>query len=168
MNIRTARLDDLGALDDIYNQAILAGGRTAHTQALTTQQRAAWFDEHPAASHPILVAAIDNTVVGYLSISPYRPGRMALAATAEVSFYIDFAYQRQGLASLLLQHAIALCPAMNIRTLLAILLEVNQGSIRLLQKHGFAEWGYLPGVAEFDDVTMGQLVYGLSIGDQRS
>ena len=35
MNIRTAKLEDLGAIVGIYNQAIAAGQKTAETKPIT-------------------------------------------------------------------------------------------------------------------------------------
>jgi len=163
MNIRIAGLDDLSTIVDIYNQAVVAGHKTADITPLVIHERAKWFEEHAPDKYPILVATIGDTVVGYLAISAYRPGRMALSHTAEVSFYIHFKHHRKGIASSLLQYAIDICPSLRINTLIAILLESNQGSIGVLEKFGFEKWGFLPQVAEFDGVKVGHLYYGLHI-----
>ena len=47
--------------------------------------------------------------------------------------------------------------------LFAIILDSNQGSIRLLEKYGFKKWGHLPRVADFDGIEVGHLYYGLRI-----
>jgi L-amino acid N-acyltransferase YncA len=60
----------------------------------------------------------------------------------------------------LVKHAIAACPALQIRHLFAIVLEGNQASLKLLEKMGFEEWGYLPRVADFDGIEVGHLFYG--------
>jgi len=163
MNIRIAKLKDLEAMVQIYNQSIAAGQKTADTTLVTTEDRQKWFQSHTPDKYPILVAEEKGSIVGYLTISAYRPGRMALTSTAEVSFFIHFEHHRQGIASSLLQHAIDMCPSLKIRTLFGILLDSNQESIKLLEKYGFAKWGHLPRVAEFDGIEVGHFYFGLRI-----
>lgn len=163
MIIRIAKQHDLAAMVAIYNQAIAAGQKTADTKPVHYDDRQSWFDEHPANCYPILVAEENNNLAGYLTISAYRSGRMALRYTAEVSYYVHTDYQRQGVASELLKQAITLCPKLKIKTLFAILMDSNVASIRLLEKQGFKQWGHLPDVAEFDDIVVGQFYYGLKI-----
>ncbi len=165
MNTRIAERQDLEALVEIYNQAIAAGQKTADLTPFTAVERIEWFDEHPPDQYPIVVTEQENMIVGYLTISAYRSGRNALRHTAEVSVFIHFDYHRQGIASSLLHHAIDICPTLNIKTLFAILLDGNQGSIHLLKKFGFEQWGHMPRVAEFDDVEVGHLYYGLRMNN---
>ncbi len=44
MNIRIARIDDLGPIIGIYNQAIAAGQKTADITPITVDDRKQWFD----------------------------------------------------------------------------------------------------------------------------
>ena len=111
MNIRSATLEDLEAIVEIYNQAIAAGQKTADITPVTAEDREKWFEDHTPDKYPILVAKDGNVIVGYLTISAYRPGRMALRYTAEVSYFVHFEHHRQGIASNLLQHAIGMCPS---------------------------------------------------------
>ncbi len=163
MNIRIAKPEDLEEIVEIYNQAIAVGEKTADLTPFTSNDRKPWFDEHVPGKYPILVVEKDRSIVGYLTISPYRPGRMALQYTAEVSYFIHFEHHRKGLASDLLRYAIDMCPLLQIKTLVAILIDNNQGSIRLLEKYGFKRWGQLPKVAEFDGIEFGHSYYGLRI-----
>ena len=163
MNIRVAELEDLEAVVEIYNQAIAAGEKTADITPVTLDDRKSWFSSHTPDKYPILVAEEDELVVGYLTISAYRSGRMALRHTAEVSFFIHFDHHRKGIASRLLQYAIDMCPSLQIKTIFAILVESNQNSIGLLEKYGFEKWGHMPRVAEFDGIEFSHLYYGLRI-----
>ena len=110
-----------------------------------------------------MVAEKGKSIVGYLTISTYRSGRMALRHTAEISYFVHFEHHRQGIASCLLQHAIDMCPSLQIKTLFAIIIDSNQGSINFLEKYGFEKWGYMPRVAEFGGNAVGHLYYGLRI-----
>ena len=163
MNIRIAALDDLEEIVEIYNQAIAAGQKTADITPVTVRDRKEWFEEHTPDKYPILVAQDGDTITGYLTISPYRPGRMAVRHTAEVSYFVRFDHHRRGIASSLLRYAIDLCPSLQIKTLFAIVLDSNEESIRLLEKHHFEKWGHIPQVAEFDGIEVGHTYYGLRI-----
>ena len=160
MLIRLAQLDDLPAIVDIYNQSIPSKQSTGDTQPVRFEDRRTWFAEHRPEKHPIFVAEVDGHVAGWCSLSAYRRGRAALRFTAEISYYIALASHRQGLGTALVEHALAACPALHIRHLFAIVLESNEGSIKLLEKLGFEQWGYLPRVADFDGEEVGHLYYG--------
>lgn len=160
MIIRFAQMEDLPAIVDIYNQAIPSHRSTGDTQPLQVDDRLTWFEEHRPEKHPIFVAEVEGRVAGWCSLSAYRPGRAAFRFAAEISYYIASAYHRQGIATALVEHALAACPALQIRHLFAIILENNQASLRLLEKMGFEQWGYLPRVANFDGTEIGHLYYG--------
>jgi L-amino acid N-acyltransferase YncA len=163
MNIRIAKIKDLEALVNIYNQAIAAGQKTADITPVTIDDRKKWFEEHLPDKYPILVAEENKSIVGYLSISPYRPGRMALRYTAEISYFVDFKCHRKGIATILLKKAIDMCPSLQLKSLFAIIIDSNQSSISLLEKYGFKKWGHMPNVADFNGTEVGHLYYGLRI-----
>jgi phosphinothricin acetyltransferase len=160
MKIRIARIEDLPFIVKIYNQSILSKGSTCDLNPVLVEDRKEWFDQHNEEKHPIFVAEIDDNVVGWCSLSAYRLGRMALRYTAEISYFIDKNYQGQGLAKALVEYAISRCPLLKIKNLFAIILELNRGSVRLLEQMGFQQWGYLPRVADFDGRECGHLYYG--------
>ena len=85
MNIRIAEWKDIESLVDIYNQAVELGQKTADLQPVTVNSRKQWFENHKPDKYPILVAEFNNIVIGYATISAYRPGRQALRFTAEIS-----------------------------------------------------------------------------------
>jgi len=163
MSIRCAGPEDLPAIVAIYNQAIAAGRLTGDTVPVDLEERTRWLAGHPPARYPVLVEEQQAGVVGYLGLSAYRPGRLALRHTAELSFYVDSRFHRQGVASRLLRRAIELCPDLQIRNLFAILMEGNSASIAHLQNFGFERWAYLPRVADYDGVEIGQFYYGRRI-----
>jgi len=163
VNIRIAKWKDIESLAEIYNQAVGLGQKTADLKPVTVNSRRQWFENHKPAKYPILVAECNNIVIGYATISAYRPGRQALRFTAEISCYVHCDYHRQGVGSNLLQYAIDICPSLQIKTLFAILIDSNTASIRLLEKYSFKKWGHMPQVAEFDGVEVGHLYYGLKI-----
>lgn len=160
ITIRTAQPSDLDALTRIYNQAIDAGLKTGDTERVSVESRLAWMQEHLDGVHPILVAVGESKVVGYLAIGPYRKGRKALSRTVEVSVYIDSDDQKQGIGTRLLTDAIAVCLANGIKTLIAIVIDANAPSQRLLQAFGFAQWGLLPDVLEYQGREYSHIYFG--------
>ncbi len=157
---RLALPEDLPRIVEIYNQAISTQSVTGDTVPVSVEGRREWFEHHKTDLYPIYVyEAAEGDIRGFLSLSPYRD-RPAMRGTAEVSYYVDYAHHREGIGSTLMNHALADCVRIRKHVLLAIVLEWNQPSIRLLEKFGFEKWGYLPEVANFSGRTCGHLYYG--------
>jgi L-amino acid N-acyltransferase YncA len=163
--IRIATLTDLPWIVAIYNQAVPTHRSTANTTPVTVEGRKAWFMEHDPEKHPIFVAEIDGQLAGWCSLSTYRPGRMALRFTAEMSLYIDGAFHRKGVGSALAQYALQACPMLGIKNIVGVVIDQNEGSRKLLEKLGFQQWGYLPRVLDFDGEEFGEFYYGKRVSD---
>jgi L-amino acid N-acyltransferase YncA len=163
--IRIANINDLPAIVAIYNQAVPTHRSTANTSPVTVAGRKAWFLEHDPDSHPIFIAEVDRQMAGWCSLSVYRPGRMALRFTSEISFYINNAFQRQGIGSTLVKYALNACSALRIKNIVAVVIDQNEGSRKLLEKLGFQKWGYLPRVLDFDGGELGEYYYGKRVVD---
>ena len=160
IHIRIAELSDLPAIVAIYNQAVPSRQSTANTTPVSVEGRKTWFMEHKSDAHPIFVAVADGRVVGWCSLSAYRPGRFALRFTAEISYYVEVSHQGQGVGRLLVSHAIDACVALGIKNLIAVVIDRNVASQKLLEALGFQRWGHLPGVLDFDGQEYGEYYYG--------
>jgi len=158
--IHIASENDLPAITEIYNQAVLLQSATADIAPVSLESRKKWLNEHPPGQYPVYVAQNQDVVVGWCSLSAYRPGRMALRHTAEISYYVNERFTGMGVGSALISHAIENCSHLDIKTLFAILLDVNRDSSRILEKFGFERWGHMPNVADFDGRECGHLYYG--------
>ena len=165
MRIRVAELDDLPAIVEIYNQAVPSFRSTARTAPVTVADRKTWFHEHEPQKHPIFVAELNGCVIGWCSLSIYRPGRPALRFTAELSYYVDTDHQRQGVGSELVNHALEVSPTLGIKNIIAVLIDRNDASRKLLEKLGFQKWGYLPRVLDFNGQECGEFYYGKRVMD---
>ena len=165
IKIRIAEFDDLLAIVEIYNQAIPSHKSTARTEPVTVDERKGWFQEHDPRHHPIFVAELDGRVIGWCSLSEYRPGRPALRFTAELSYYIDTRYHRRGVGLELLNHVLKISPSLGIRNIVAVLIDRNDASRNLLEKLGFRQWGYLPQVLDFNGQEYGEYYYGKRVAE---
>ena len=163
IHIRHACINDLTSIVDIYNQAIRSKNATGDMDEFRPEDRKDWFAEHNQNHYPLYVAELNNKVVGYCTISPYRPGRRAMAKVAEISYYLDYSYHGKGIGTSLIKHAIADCERIGKKSLLAILLDINLQSIGILEKHGFKKWGHFPHIIHLDQQKCGHFIYGLSL-----
>ncbi|HKY50880.1 MAG TPA: GNAT family N-acetyltransferase [Candidatus Limnocylindria bacterium] len=157
--IREARESDLPSIVRIYNAAIPGRVATADTEPVSVESRRAWLREHDTARHPLWVVERDGRIVGWLSVSAFY-GRPAYDATAELSVYVDPALQRAGVATQLLEHAVARAAALGLKTYLGFIFAHNAQSLALFRKFGFEQWAHLPRVAVLDGVERDLLILG--------
>jgi phosphinothricin acetyltransferase len=159
---RLARRDDLTQIVAIYNATIASRLATADTEPVSVESRVAWFNEHAPASRPLWVCTDrvhDERVLAWLSFSSFY-GRPAYAKTAEISAYVHQAQRRQGLATCLVETALADAPSLGVNTLLGFIFAHNTPSLSLFVRLGFERWGYLPGVAVLDDAERDLVIVG--------
>ncbi|NGP76838.1 N-acetyltransferase [Balneolaceae bacterium YR4-1] len=161
--ITRAQKEHLPEINDIYNQAINDGLRTAHLSPISEQERLEWFEHHDNEQFPIFVWLDNDTVLGWLSVSPYRSGRDALSEVAEISYYVDYNRHGEGIASELMKHAIAFCSRASYRILVAILISGNEESIGLLHKFGFEESGRIKRAIHYKDIYRDHLYMSLNV-----
>lgn len=163
MELRIAANVDWPQIIAIYNQAVEEAFCTADTEPATIESRKTWLEQHQDPHYPIFVAEVDGSVLGWCSLSPYRPGRKALSGVAEISYYLERQARGQGVASQLMDHALKQAHTLEFHSLVAILMDVNHASIGLLRKYQFKLWGHLPDIARFKDGNCGQFIYGRKI-----
>ena len=82
--IRKAIPADIESIATIYNEAIREGGFTGDLEPLSIENRQAWYRDHQDP-YAIFVTVLDDSVVGYAALSPYRQGRNAFSQTCEIS-----------------------------------------------------------------------------------
>lgn len=163
LNIRLAKLSDLQSIVDIYNQAIQSKCATGDLEEFNVKDRIQWFEKFNPKEYPLYIAELDNQVVGYCTLSPYRPGRKAMSRVAEISYYVDYTKHGTGIGTALLKYVIEDCKRIGKDSLLAILLDINSQSIGLLEKFEFEQWGHFPNIINMHDQSCGHLIYGLKI-----
>jgi len=168
IKIRFAERKHLPFIVDIYNQAIRSKCATGDLKEFSLEQRVDWFEKYDKENYPIYIAEINGEVVGFCTISPYRPGREAMSSVAEISYYIDYSYHKKGVGSQLLKYVIADCNRIGKENLLAILLDINRTSINILEKFNFEKWAHLPGIININGKKCGHLIYGLKIKNNLS
>lgn len=144
MQIRPATAADVGAITDIYNQAVAETTASFDLEPKTLEQRMAWFEGH-GPRHPVFVAEVDDQIVGWGSLSPYSE-RPAYDATAEISIYIDHAWRRRGVGAALGQQLLASARAIGLHAIIARICTENEASLRMTRNLGFTDAGTLHAV----------------------
>lgn len=162
--ISPAKPKHLAAINDIYNQAVKDGFRTAHTEKTSLEDRTVWFYNHTSERYPIFIFEQQDRVLGWLSVSAYRFDRQALDEVVEVSYYVDYEHHRRGIATGLLEHAIDFCREAGYRVMVALLVEGNDASIRLLEKFSFQPAGRIPEAIHHDKEFRDHLYYFKKLG----
>jgi phosphinothricin acetyltransferase len=160
INIRHAAENDLSEIIEVFNQAIRARTSTGYLREFTVEERKEWFHEHAKENYPILIAEQKKKIVGWICIDPYRKGRGAFTKTVEVSFFIHNDFKRKGIGDELLQAMMNTAKELGYATIYAIVLNKNIGSMKLLEKNEFNQWGFLPEVAEIGGEILGHVYYG--------
>lgn len=138
--VRDATRADVAAILEITNHAILNTTAIYDYHARSLETQLAWFEKRKADGFPVLVAELDNTVVGYASYGRFRE-RQAYRTTAEHSVYVAQGFEGKGIGGQLLEELMVRAKSQNIHTLVGGIDASNHGSIAFHKKHGFTEAG---------------------------
>lgn len=162
LNYRIASLEDLPGIVEIYNSTIPSRLVTAHLEPVSVESRREWFYQHTPEERPLWVIEEEGVTVGWMGFQPFHP-RPAYFPTAELSLYLAAEARGKGIGSRALAEAIAIAPRYGIQTLIGLIFAHNLPSIRLFEKAGFEEWGYLPRIAHMDGERRGLKYFGLEL-----
>jgi phosphinothricin acetyltransferase len=161
LRIRPAKLSDLNAITEIYNEAILTTNATFDNKPKTVAEQKVWFTAHDAR-HPVMVAEQGKVVVGWASLSQWSD-RCAYADTAEISIYIKQELRNQGVGKKLMSAIMREGGRVGLHTVIARITEGNQHSLRLHEKTGFENIGVMREVGlkfgKLLDVRLMQRIY---------
>ncbi|MBI4243473.1 MAG: N-acetyltransferase family protein [Planctomycetes bacterium] len=144
--IRSAVIHDLNAITEIYNDAILTTTATFDTEPKTVSEQTEWFENH-GVKYPILVAELDQKIVGWASLSKWSD-RCAYAETAELSLYVKSEHRNKGIGKKLMEDLMVTGKQAGLHTVLARIVSENQISIELHKKFGFETVGTMKEVGQ--------------------
>ncbi len=158
MKIVEAQYDDLVRINDLHNFLIEQKKFTASFLPWSIERRKNWYDKIRSNGLKVFLFELHNSMVGFFYFSPWREGREGLRNCVEISFYIDPKFHRQGLGTKILEFTIAYGEMNAINYFVAILLDTNFGSKKLLENFDFVKVGHLPNVVKFENNSCGQLI----------
>jgi phosphinothricin acetyltransferase len=143
--IRDAREDDLPAILEILNHAILTSTASWSESPKTISDIAAWFAARRGAGHPVIVAETAGVVVGYAACGPFRAGE-GYRLTTEHSVYVAEDRRRAGIGRALMAALIARARAAGFTRMVGALGADREASLAFHRALGFEEQGRLRGV----------------------
>ncbi len=139
-SIRVATVEDLPAIDAIYNHYVANATCTWQYEPSPAAERRAWFDAH-GEKHPITVAVGgDGQIVGFASLSVYNK-REGYRFTVEDTVYVRPGHQRRGIGRALLADLVARARALGHHSIIASISADQEASIGLHAAAGFVEVG---------------------------
>ena len=144
--IRKIDYSDIELCLSIYNYEVEHGVATLDLEPRTLEEWYEWYNAHSDEHHPIIVGSIDNVVVGYASLSPYRP-KEAYKSTVELSIYIHQDYRGQGVATQLMERILEMAKEDTmLHNVVSVITAGNEGSTKLHNRFGFTYCGLTPEV----------------------
>jgi L-amino acid N-acyltransferase YncA len=159
--IRPANPDDLTAITEIYNEAILTTDATFDTETKTVESQSEWFEGHNSRN-PIIIAENDREVIGWASLSKWSD-RCAYSDTAEISVYVKGEYRGQGIGRQLIERIIQAGEEVGLHTVISRITAGNENSIHLHEIFGFEYIGIMKEVGNKGgrllDVVMMQKIF---------
>lgn len=164
--IRRALRDDVPAILEIYNDAVLHTTASAEYEPRSLESRYEWFDEHARDGYPIFVAVTDphvpgnstgimrdavsqndaGDIVGWSSLSRHKV-RYGYRFSVENSIYVHPHWRGRGVGKLLLPPLIDAAREMGMHVILAGVSGDNEASLKLHGRFGFER------VAQFREVV---------------
>jgi phosphinothricin acetyltransferase len=160
ITIKLATEEDVQAIGAISNHYIEHSTCTFQVTVQTPEHYLGWFRQR-SDLHPLTVADENNVVLGWGSLSPWRP-KEAYRHSVEGSVYVHPDHHRRGIGRALLSDLINRARHLGHRTLIGGACTEHGGSLALQEALGFEHVGTLRSVGhKFDrwlDVAHTQLM----------
>lgn len=141
VKIRKASINDINAITEIYNDAILNTNATFDTEIKSISEQKKWFNNH-GPKNPIILAELNKEIVGWAALSKYNK-KCAYSDTAELSLYVHKNHQGKGIGKKLMNNILKKGKEVGIHTVISRITEGNDLSIHLHEKYGFFHVGIL-------------------------
>jgi phosphinothricin acetyltransferase len=146
-HIRDAGPGDVAAIAVVYN-ALIASTTVAWTEATeSVQDRSVWLQKQTEAQRPVLVATIEDDVVGFASYGDFRDSTKwpGYRFTVEHTVHVAEAQWGSGIGRALMEELMQRASDAGLRVMIGAIDGSNDGSIRFHRRLGFEVVGRLPG-----------------------
>lgn len=145
MHIRQATAADIPAISEIYNHAVANTTAIWNDKLVDVENRLAWLADRQKSNYPVLVAELDDEVIGYASFGDWRAFD-GYRHTVEHSVYVRHDRRGAGTGKSLMLALIDAARALGKHVMVAGIEAGNTGSIKLHEALGFSQVGFMPEV----------------------
>lgn len=142
IKIRPYQSQDAESIVAILNFYIANSTALYDYKLRTIEQQQAIFEEKLAKGFPVIVATIDEHVVGFGYYSEFR-FREAYKFTVEHSVYVVPNEHGKGIGKVILKNLIELAKKQKLHTMIAVIDYENQNSIAFHEQFGFKTVGVI-------------------------
>lgn len=130
---------EIEAICAIHNQGIADRIATLDTTLRTPDDTRAWLAER-GPRHPVIVAEVDGTVVGWASLNRFNL-RPAYDNVADFSVYVERAWRGKGIGRQLLDRLIDMARSIGFHKMVLAAMAYNSAGIALYTRAGFTRVG---------------------------
>lgn len=138
--IRSATENDLGDILEINNHEILHSTVNYDYHPKTIEFQKNWFQEKTEKGFPIIVASVDQKVIGFVTYGTFRP-KPAYQFTIEHSIYLHHKARGKGLGKQLMLELIRLAKKDGYHLMVGGIDSNNLDSLEFHKRLGFREIG---------------------------
>ncbi len=137
VDVRPATLDDLAAVNDIYNQYVAETHYTFDVEPMTIDARLEWFTHYATIGrHRLVVAVSDGHVIGYACSSRFRP-KPGYETSVETSIYLAPESVGRGAGSRLYEALFKTLEGEDVHRAYAGIALPNPASVAVHERFGF-------------------------------
>jgi len=126
---------DAEAIRRIYNIEVIGSTATLDLVPRTPEEQASWMVAHSGV-YQVIVGDEGGEVVGFASLSPYRP-RPGYATAVEDSIYVAAQHRGKGVGRALLDEAVVMARTHGFHSVIARVGAAQEASVALHQACGF-------------------------------
>ena len=139
VSVRLANVEDAPAILAIYNVEVRSQLSTFDLVERTLAEQRLWLTQRSGAFSAV-VALIDDEVVGFASLSPYKE-RAAYRTTVEDSIYVSRDHPRLGIGRTLMDHVIGIASDSGFHAVIARIEATGTASGRCTRRAVSNSWG---------------------------
>ena len=137
VEVRPATVEDLSAVNDIYNQYVAETHYTFDVEPMSIDARREWFTHYDTSGrYRVVVAVSEGVVIGYSSSGRFRP-KPAYETSIETSVYLAPASVGRGAGSRLYEGLFKSLEGEDVHRAYAGIALPNPASIGLHERFGF-------------------------------
>ncbi|PHR57220.1 MAG: GNAT family N-acetyltransferase [Robiginitomaculum sp.] len=145
MHIRPFSPEDITTLLVIYNDVIATSTAIYLDEPISQIELQDWVDTRLSKNYPVLVAILNNTVVGFSSFGDWR-AKPGYRFTVEHTVHIAREKRGHGIGGALLEALFPFARTLNKHVMLGVVDADNIGSLRFHERYGFTEVARFPQV----------------------